>query len=56
MGKAAFIKKKILFTRKLDLNLRQDRMNCYTWSIALYGAETWTRQKVDYKHLERSEI
>jgi hypothetical protein len=24
----------------------------YIWSIALYGAETWTLQAVDEKHLE----
>jgi hypothetical protein len=26
------------------------------WSIALYGAETWTLQKVDQKYLESFEI
>jgi hypothetical protein len=25
---------------------------CYVWSIALYGAETWTLRAVDQKHLE----
>jgi hypothetical protein len=24
----------------------------YIWSIALYGVETWTFRKVDYKYLE----
>jgi hypothetical protein len=27
-------------------------MKCYIWSTALYGAETWTLQAVDQKHLE----
>ena len=27
-------------------------VKCYVWSIALYGAETWTLQAVDQKHLE----
>jgi hypothetical protein len=27
---------------KLDLNLRKKLEKCYIWSIALYGAETWT--------------
>ena len=41
MVKAAFNKKKnILFTSKLDLNLRKRLVRCYVWSIALYGDET----------------
>ena len=31
-------------------------MKCYVWSIALYGAETWTLQAVDQKHLESFEM
>ena len=42
MAKAAFNKKKNLFTRKLDLNLRKKLVKCYVWSMAVYGAETWT--------------
>jgi len=41
MAKAAFSKKKTLFTSKLDLNLRKKLIKCYIWSMALYGAETW---------------
>jgi hypothetical protein len=55
MAKAAFNKKKTLFTRKLDLNLRKKLVNCYIWSIALYGTETWTLRKVDQKYLESFE-
>jgi hypothetical protein len=40
MANAAFNKKRALFTRTLDLKLRKKLMNCYIWSIALYGAET----------------
>jgi hypothetical protein len=29
---------------------------CYIWSIALYGAETWTLQAVDQEHLGSFEI
>ena len=39
MAKAAFNKKKTLFTRKLDLNLRKKLVNCYICSMAFYGAE-----------------
>ena len=56
MAKAAFNKKKILFTSKLDLNLRKKLVKCYVWSLALYGAETWTLRAVDQKHLESFEM
>jgi hypothetical protein len=56
MTKAAFNKKKTLFTSKLDLNLRKKLVKCYIWSIALYGAEMWTHWKVDQKCLESFEM
>jgi hypothetical protein len=52
MAKAAFSKKQTLFNRKLDLNLTETLVKCYTWSIALYCVETWTLRKVDDKCLE----
>jgi hypothetical protein len=55
MDKAAFNKKGTLFTSTLDLELRKELVKCYIWSIALYGAETWTLRAVD-KHLESFEI
>ena len=42
MAKAAFNKKRTLFTSILDLEWRKKLVKCYIWSIALYGAETWT--------------
>jgi hypothetical protein len=51
MAKATF-NKKTLFTSKLDLYLRKKVLKCYIWSIALYGAETWTLLKVDEKYLK----
>ena len=54
-AKAEF-SKKILFTNKLDLNLRKKLVECYTCSIALYSAKTLTLQKVDQKYLRSSEI
>jgi hypothetical protein len=45
MVKAAFNKKKNIFTSKMDLNLRRKLVKCYIWGIALYGAETWTLRK-----------
>jgi len=56
IAKAAFNKKRALFTSTLDLELRKKLVKCYVWSIALYGAKTWTLQAVDQKHLESSEM
>ena len=41
-AKAAFNKNKTLCTRQLDLNFRKKLAMCYIWSIASFGAETWT--------------
>jgi hypothetical protein len=56
MAKAAFNKKMALFTSTLDVELRKKLVKCYIWSIALYGAETWTLRAVDQKHLESFEM
>ena len=56
MAKAAFSKKRALFTSTLDLELRNKLVKCYIRSIALYGAETWTLRAVDQKHLESFEM
>jgi len=56
MAKAAFNKKRVLFISKLDLELKKKLVKCYNWSIALYGAETWTLRAVDQKHLESFEM
>ena len=52
MAKATFNKKKTLFTSTLDLNLRKKLVKYYIWSMALYGAETWTLPSADQKYLE----
>jgi hypothetical protein len=52
MAKAVFNKKRTLFTSILDLELRKKLVKCYTWSTALYGAETWMLRAVDQIHLE----
>jgi len=52
MTKAAFNKKKTLFTSILDLNLRKELVKCYIWNMGLYDAETWTLRATDQKYLE----
>jgi hypothetical protein len=49
-------KTKALIATKSDLNLRNKLVQCYIWSIGLYGAETWTLREVDQKYLERVEM
>ena len=56
MAKAAFNKKRALFTSTLALELRKKLVKCYIWSIALYGVETWMLRAVDQKHLESFEM
>jgi hypothetical protein len=56
MAKAAFNRKKTLFISKLDSELRKILVKCYIWSIALYGAETWTLRKLDQQYLESFEM
>ena len=48
LAQAPFNKRKAVFTSKLDFNLRNELVKCYIWSIALYGAETWTLRKVNH--------
>jgi len=45
-----------LFASTLDLELRKKLVKCYVWSIALYGAETWTLRAMDQKNLESVEM
>jgi len=56
MTKAAFNKKRALFTSTLDFKLRKKLVKCYIWSITLYGAETWTIRAVDQKQLGSFEM
>ena len=35
---------------------REKLVKCYVWSMALYGAETWTLRAADRKYLESFEM
>jgi hypothetical protein len=41
-AKTAFKKKKALLASNMN-----NPVNCYIWSTALYGAETWTLRKAE---------
>ena len=56
MAKAAFNKKRALFTSTLDFKLRTKLVKCYIWSTAFYGAEACTLRAIDQKRLERLEM
>jgi len=56
MARAAFNKKKVLFTSTLDLELRKKLVKCYIWGRALYGVDTWMLQAVGQKQLESFEM
>ena len=49
-------RRRLFLPCKLDLNLRKKLINCYIWSMALYGAETWTLRAADQKYLESFEM
>jgi hypothetical protein len=49
MAKAALYRKRVLFTSKMDLELRNKLVKFYFLSTALYGAETWTLPVADKK-------
>jgi hypothetical protein len=56
MAKAAFNKKRALFTSKMDLELRRKLVKCYNWSVAFYGAGNWTLPAVNQKQPESFEM
>jgi hypothetical protein len=48
MEEAAFKRRRLFFTRKLDLNLSKKLVMYHTWSIALFGTESWMLWKNRY--------
>ena len=49
-------RRRFFFTCTIDLNLRKKLVKCHIWSMALYGAETWTLRAADQKYLENFEM
>ena len=56
MAKKAFNRKKSIFCRPLKKELRKRLVKCFVWSVALYGAETWTLRRNEQKTLEAFEM
>ena len=56
MGKKAFNRKRSIFWGPLDKELWKRLVKCFVWSVALYGAETWTLRRNEQKQLEAFEM
>ena len=56
MAKEAFNRKRIIFCRPLVKELRKRLVKCFVWSVALYGAKTWTLRRNEQKRLEAFEM
>ena len=48
--------KKILTSKQLSLELRKKMLNCYIYSVFMYGAETWTITKAIERKITAMEM
>jgi hypothetical protein len=56
-AKAAFlVRKKLLCSKSIKLNIKKRLVRTYVWSVALYGCETWTLNKAEEHSLEAFEM
>ena len=56
MAKDAFNRKRSIFCGLLEKELRKRLEKCFVWSVALYGAETWTLRRNEQTRLEAFEM
>jgi len=56
MTKDAFSKRKELLTQKMSRRVKKQIMKTVVWSVALYGAETWTLRADDVRRLNALEM
>ena len=56
MAKEVFKRKISIFCGLLEKELRKGLVKCIVWSVALYGAETWTLRRNEQKRLEAYEV
>ena len=56
MVKEAFDRKISIFCGSLEKELKKRLVKCFVWSVALYGAETWTLRRNEQKRLEAFEM
>lgn len=56
IAKDAFSKRKELLTQKMSRSVKKKIVKTIVWSVALYGAETWTLRKEDERRLNALEM
>ena len=56
IAKEAFCKRKEVVAKSFSTNLKKRIVTTLAWSVALYGAETWTIRKEDRRQLEALEM
>jgi exonuclease III len=56
MGKESFWNRGELLRGKLKMDLKKRMIKSLVWSVALYGAETWTMGKAEVERLEAFEM
>ena len=56
IAKEAFNMKRSIFCGPLEKELRKRIVKFFVWSVALYGAETWTVGRNEQKQLEAFEM
>ena len=56
VAKEAFNIKRSIFCGPLEKQLWKRLVKCFVWSVALYGAETWTLRRNEQKQLEAFEM
>ena len=50
MAKQAFNKKRSIFCRHLEKELRKRLVKCFVWSVVLYDAQTWALRRNEQKN------
>ena len=56
MAKKAFMRRKQLLTKGLDIQTKKSIVKSIIWSVALYGSETWTLLEKEVKNIEAFEM
>ena len=56
MAKNAYNKRRELLSQRMSLETKKRIVKALVWSVALYGAETWTLRTVDIKRIEAFEM
>ena len=56
LAKDAYSRRKELLTKKMSRSVKKKIIKTVVWSVALYGAETWTLRKEDVRHLNAMEM